>query len=241
MKTIYLPIILFLLSISSGFGQTSEVRQSMGMGAFSVGYGNMDVSNMHKFVPANTKSFDNNHFVIGGEGHAIINRIVIGGQGYGMQGNSLSTDNTNINLSGGLGTFDMGYVIMDRATWKLYPVLGLGGGSYGIRIYDNKNVPLSELNNSNTYHSINISQSYFVADLSLNLNFFPFISNEAINSGNYGGFLTGIKVGYVYSLPGSKWNYGGGDVTGGPDFGLNMFYVKVLIGGFGCHRETVYR
>lgn len=239
MKTIFLPIILLLLSFSQGFGQSSGVRQSMGMGAFTVGYGYMDVSKLHDFVPANIRKFDNNHLVIGGEGHAVINKVLIGGQGYGMQGNSLSTDNANINLSGGLGTFDMGYMIVDKATYKFYPILGLGGGSYGIRISDNKNVPLSDLNNSNTYHTINVSQSYFVADLSLNLNFFPFISDEQISSGNYGGFLVGIKAGYIYSLPGSKWNYGGADITGGPDFGLNMFYVKVMIGGFGCHREPV--
>ncbi|MDZ7846460.1 MAG: hypothetical protein U5L96_06675 [Owenweeksia sp.] len=45
--------------------------------------------------------------------------------------------------------------------------------------------------------------------------------------------MTGLELGYLYNFPSSDWSYSGGDVTNGPDFGLQGFYVKLIVGGFG--------
>ncbi|MHB1279518.1 MAG: hypothetical protein ACYC1Q_14110, partial [Bacteroidia bacterium] len=76
----------------------------------------------------------------------------------------------------------------------------------------------------------------FVLDASVNLNFIPVLHyNEKENTS--GGLMCGLKIGYVYSIPGSNWTFSGGDVTGGPKFGLNMPYVKLILGGFGSQRK----
>jgi hypothetical protein len=118
---------------------------------------------------------------------------------------------------------------------KIYPLLGVGGGGYGISIARNEDVLVSNIV-ANPGREINVNRGGFVLDGSININVVALIQfDEKENA--YGGFMTGIKIGYVYGFPSSNWNFAGGDVTDGPNFGINMFYIKLIIGGFGYSAE----
>lgn len=224
---------LMTLQLSHVYSQ--ETRRYAGGGGFSAGYGNMDVSDLQVFAPAGIKKFKNDHLLLGGTGHAHLGNFVIGGSGMGMIGDGEMTDSLEVSLGGGLGTFDIGYLVVNRDHVKCYPMIGLGAGGYGISIAQNENVSASDVVN-NPGREINISHGGFVIDASLNLDFIPFLQyDEEENS--YGGFMTGLKVGYLLGFPTSDWTFAGGDVTGGPDFGLNMIYVKLNLGGFGQDAE----
>lgn len=212
----------------------NTTTQSMGGGGFTIGYGYMDVSKLQVFVPQNVEKFNNNFMVIGGTGHAIINKFVIGGGGFGIVGDAIKTDSLKIGVSGGLGTFDFGYLIYNRDKVKIYPMLGIGGGGFGVQIAKNKNIPASHVA-SNPGQEINLNVGGFAADISINLNFIPVVKYDP-NDNSYGGFMTGLKIGYVFSIPSSDWTFTGGDITGGPKFGMNMVYAKLVIGGFGYRK-----
>jgi len=215
--------------------QSKTLLQSGGGGGFTIGYGFMDVSKLHDFVPAGVNKFTNSQFLIGGTGHGYIGRLVMGGSGFGIQGDEISTDSFKYKLGGGIGTFDIGYLLLDKEKVKIYPMIGIGGGGFGLRIAQNKNVSLNEVVN-NPSREINISKGGFVFDVSVNLNFIPSLTyNEQDNS--YGGFMIGLKAGYLFSMPSSNWEFSGGDVTGGPRFGLNMPYIKLILGGFGFQKK----
>lgn len=222
---------IFLLVSTSMCAQQVSKLKTGGGGGFNVGYGYMDVSKLHNFVPANIGKFSNEHLLMGGNGFGIIGNFVIGGGGTGIMGDLIKSDSINYSISGGLGTFDFGYLIYNKEKIKIYPMLGIGGGGFGLQISRNNNVSVKNLVNDPA-REINISIGGFIFDFSINMNLSPVLNyNEKDNS--YGGFMTGLKAGYLYSLPSSDWTYTGGDITGGPDFGLNMVYVKLIIGGFG--------
>lgn len=211
--------------------QNFSKDQPSGGGGFTIGYGYMDISALQKFVPTSVSTFRNEQMVIGGTGHGFIGNFVIGGGGYGIVGDLVKTDTIKYSLGGGIGTFDFGYLLLNKEKVKIYPMIGIGGGGYGIQITKIKAASINEVVN-NSSREINISIGGFVFDFSLNLNLIPVINyNEKDKS--YGGFMTGLKIGYLFNLPSSNWSFTGGDITGGPNFGLNMVYAKIIIGGFG--------
>lgn len=233
-KMQYVFFLLLFLSVRMQAQDNPKVQTS-GSGGFTIGYGNMDVSGLQKFIPEGTGNFNDQHLLIGGTGHGFIGNIVIGGSGSGMIGSELSTDSFKYSLGGGYGTFDLGYLIVNKEKIKVYPMFGIGGGGYGIQISENQNLSVSEIV-SNPSREINVSAGRFIFDFSFNLDLIPALDyNE--DTGAYGGLMTGLKVGYIYSLPSSGWSYSGGAINGGPDFGFNMIYAKLIIGGFGYNKN----
>lgn len=227
----------FCLLITMSIVSAQEVSQpqSMGGGGFTIGYGIMDVSTLHSFVPTSIPEFRKEHLLIGGEGHGFIGNLVLGGGGSGIMGDNIKTDSINYNVGGGLGTFDFGYLIVNKDKIKIYPMIGIGGHGYGIKIKRNNNISVSDIV-SEPAQELSISNGGFVGDASVTFNFIPALTyDEKKNS--YGGFMMGLKVGYAYSFPTSNWRFSGGDVTGGPVFGLNMVYAKLIIGGFGYSKK----
>ena len=231
MKNLVVNSVFFLSGMLAASAQEMSKPREMGGGGFTIGYGYLDVSALQVFVPENVKDFRNDHLVIGGAGHGIVDRFVIGGSGFGMIGDGITTDSLKISLGGGLGTFDFGFLLLSSEKLKIYPLIGIGGGGYGINIARNKNVTVNDVL-ENPGQEINLGTGGFVADVSLNINFIPVFSYNEIEDA-YGGFMTGLKVGYIYSLPSSSWSFTGGDVVNGPDFNLSMLYAKIIIGGFG--------
>jgi hypothetical protein len=231
-KTIFTTL-TFLMALTCSYAQenTSNKTRSMGGGGFTIGYGNMDVSKLQIFAPAGTPKFGNDMMVIGGTGHGIMNNFVIGGSGFGIVGDVMKSDSVRVSMGGGLGTFDFGYVIINKEKLKLFPMLGIGGGGFGVQMTRTKSLSAAQVS-SNPAQEINVNQGGMVADISINLNVIPHLNYDE-KSKSYGGFMTGLKVGFVYGLPRSDWRYSGGDITGGPRFGINMWYVKLVIGGFG--------
>jgi hypothetical protein len=206
----------------------------MGGGGFTVGYGNMNISELQTFVPGSVPGFSNDQILLGGMGHGFIGRLVIGGGGSGITGNHFATDSLRGSVSGGYGTFDVGYAIVNKNKLKFFPMLGIGGGGYGVSI--TKTGTLNVMNViDEPGRKIDISNGGIVADFSLNLYTIPALVYDKTEN-SYGGFMIGLKVGYLYSVPTSNWSYSGGDITGGPTFGLNMPYFKLVLGGFGFQK-----
>lgn len=230
-------LLVYLSPLNAQDIQEKQDAQMMGGLGLSIGYGYMDVSKLHVFVSDNISKFSSNHLVMGATAFAIRNRCIYGLNGYSITGDLIKTDSINVSLKGGVGTFDFGYIILNKKNLKFYPMIGIGGSGFGIKIDKNKDVSASNISD-NPGQEINITKGGFVGDFSLNLNLFPSLECTDKNS-SCGGIMTGLKVGYVYSIPSTDWKFAGGDITGGPNFGINMFYVKLIIGGFGCQKKSM--
>lgn len=230
MKTKIAAAVAVALSVVSCYAQDKIKTNGMGGGGFTIGYGYMDVSRLHRFVPSEIRSFSNSQLMLGGEGHGIIGKLVLGGSGSGFIGSEIRTDSLRISLGGGMGSFDIGYLVYNTDKVKAYPMVGIGSGGYSVNISENKNVNANQLA-EDPGHEIRINKGNFLLDLSFTVNFVPVINKD--DDEGSGGFMTGLKVGYIVSPKTSTWSYSGGDVTDAPDFGMNTFYVKLIIGGFG--------
>lgn len=227
-------ILLLTAVLFTSSNVLSQELQKMGGGGFTIGYGNLDLSGVHRFTP-NAPSFSNAQLLLGGEGHGIIGHLVIGGSGQGIIGNAIRTDSLEISVSGGMGTVDFGYLVISKQKLKIFPMVGVGSGGYGISIAKNRNVTLGNVAEDPAWE-IKISKGNFLIDLSVNLNFIPQLTENS-DEDDVGGFMIGLKAGAVVSSKNSNWTFIGGDVTGGPAFGINMMYVKLIIGGFGGKKK----
>jgi hypothetical protein len=71
----------------------------------------------------------------GGGGYAIIDRVIIGGSGWGSSqtvASDLDSLGARISVSG--GEFDLGYQVYSMKHLLIAPVLGIGGGGYTIEL-----------------------------------------------------------------------------------------------------------
>jgi len=207
-----------------------------GGGGFTIGYGNQDIGGLNAFVPAGLKSFSSSQTLIGGSGYGVFGRLVLGGSGYAVTSNTVKTDSFKYSPAGGVGTFDIGYLVLKRRNLTVFPMIGIGGGSYGLKITRSGTVSASQIAGSPS-REINISHGGFVSDVSVNINFVPHPEYDEKDK-SYGGFMCGLRLGYLFSLKHSDWTYSGGDISNGPDFGFNMFYIKLTFGGFGYQEKT---
>lgn len=240
MKKEILLLTGFVLYALISSAQTGNERKNSwtggGGGGFTIGYGNQDLAGLNAFMPAGLKSFSSSQTLIGGSGHGVFGRLILGGSGYAVTSSAIKTDSFKYSPAGGVGTFDIGYLVLKRRNLTVFPLFGIGGGSYGLRITRSGTVSASQVANSPT-REINISHGGFVSDLSVNINFVPHPEfNEKDKS--YGGFMCGLRLGYLFSIKHSDWTYAGGDISNGPDFGFNMLYVKLIFGGFGYQEKS---
>ncbi|GCC50357.1 hypothetical protein SanaruYs_05720 [Chryseotalea sanaruensis] len=232
----FLTIIFGLVLITKGQTEiTPYPKINGGGGGFTIGLGAMDIATMHVFVPQDVSSFSKQHLLLGGSGYGIVNSFVLGGTGTGILSENITTDSLKIQLGGGYGTFDFGYLIINRDKLRLFPTLGIGGGGYSVSIAKNKNISANAIA-SDPGREVNINNGGFIFDAAINLNIIPFLELDEKNN-SYGGLMLGTKIGYVYGLPTTNWSFAGGDITNGPDFGIKMFYVKLFIGGFGFDKH----
>lgn len=226
-------LVLIIILCQQTFSQSTS--QAGGGGGFTAGYGNMDVTDFQAFLPGESRDLREDHLLLGGMGYGMAGRFVIGGSGMGMIGEQSNTDSLKVSLGGGMGTFNLGYLITNTNKVQFFPMIGIGGGGYGISISRNENISVEEVR-ENPGREINISKGSFLFDFSLNLHFIPVLTYDE-QSNSDGGLMTGLQVGYLASIPSSEWAFAGGDISNGPDFGLNMFYIKMIIGGFGRERQ----
>src|SRR5437868_2453443 len=131
-RQLALGAVFFLIS-SLAVAQEKTAVLHAGSGAIMIGAGNMDVSPLHNFVPNAVDQFGNQQFMVGGTGHAFLGNFVIGGTGYAVGGDRLTTTSNIYSLGGGVGTFDMGYLVVNTAKTKIFPMVGIGGAGYGMR------------------------------------------------------------------------------------------------------------
>jgi len=237
-KHLIYTILFLLIYIPGIYAQDSrrgDTLQIMGMGGFALGYGYMNVSKLHSFIPENSHKFSNNMVLVGGAGHSIINHLVVGGGGFGLIGDAINTDSIKASIGGGFGSLDIGYLIINKKKMKLYPMIGLGAGGFGLQILSNNRFSIGN-KIKEPGKEMNINQNTFISDISLNLDLIPFIKNDE-SQNSYGGFLTSLRLGYIYSFPKSKWKFSDNEIIYGPKFGMNMIYFKLIIGGFGYQKK----
>jgi hypothetical protein len=78
----------------------------------------------------------------GGGGFALIDRVVIGGSGWGSS-QTVGSDSLRATIQIAGGEFDLGYQVFSIKHLLIAPVLGIGGGGYTIELQKLSGAPLT--------------------------------------------------------------------------------------------------
>jgi len=160
-----------------------------------------------------------------GGAHLILDRILIGGSGTGLNGFRTAADSgQTLSVNSSYGLLNLGYLLWYEAGFSLYPMLGIGSGSTEISSSHPLNGLLGLSNQTEVYQ---MRSSQIVLDLGLGADY---IVNFNRSAEPQIGLLVGLKLGYVLVPSPPQWQAGqrllGGNAPNlnaqGPYFSLSL-------------------
>lgn len=235
-------LVVSLLSITTLRAQESQSnsRVTGGHGYFNIGYNITEIDAFNNFITnRGFPALEANMIEYGGSGHAIISNFLIGGQGAGFNGQQINSTNGNytMNLTGGYGCFDVGYLVFSKKRFLSYFKIGLGAGNYAIQIEDVSDRPseLRQVIEGNTNYS-NLTIGGFMLKPAIHLDYFAF--GDGGEKG-LGGFSIGIEAGYNYAPGDWSWSLNENqNVNSTINLNQNGPFIKISIGGGGYGKSS---
>ena len=230
--------ILMILSAVTAWPADYSLKsgEHEGKGYLLLGGGALGIGKLNDRMTDNGYSrFSNNFFSIGGGGHGVIRRLIIGGEGFAFT----SSDNEAIksgkpyktSLVGGCGFFNLGYTVFRKNTFSIYPLFGIGGGGFALNITDRTTASFSDVL-SNPGRSSQLSSGALLLSASLGADYL-ISSGQEMRDGRRGGLLLGFRFGYMFAPVTSNWNLDNLEVFGGPKTGITGPFFHFMIGGGG--------
>lgn len=214
---------LLMLSAATLYAQGSD-DVKIGGGGFFMGYGVQDISPLQVLLPADAPDLEHGQIIMGGMGFGSRGRLVFGGTGYAMIGDMQYHDSYSYEASGGFGLFNLGYIAAYTSHLRLIPMLGLGGGGYGLDILYTENLDLDQITEDPGYH-LSVSNSVTVIDVGVQVYLFP-----EIKTGSSGGFTLALRAGYTYGITMDEWMHNAGYVSGIEQMDISSPYLTILFG-----------
>jgi hypothetical protein len=159
----------------------------------------------------------------GGAGFALINRVVIGGGGWGSS-QTVGSDSLRATVAIAGGEFDLGYQVFSLEHLLIAPVLGIGGGGYTIELQKLSEGTLSFgelLENPGRTSKVSFSGLALSPQVMVTVPI-SFVGLQ-------------LRGGYSYTPMNPEWGLeGGGKLSSGPAISKGMPFVtlNVVFGGF---------
>jgi len=159
----------------------------------------------------------------GGAGFALIDRVVIGGSGWGSS-QTVGSENLRATIEIAGGEFDLGYQVFSMKHLLIAPVLGIGGGGYTIELQDTSGAPGSFnqlLKNPGRTSKVSFSGLTLSPQLMVTVPI-KFVGLQ-------------LRGGYCYTPATPEWGLeGGSKLSKGPDISKGMPFatLNVVFGGF---------
>ena len=227
----HFTIILLCFAAIASTGQTEtnatkNKRLSGGFGYFSLSGEQLNLNDLNRSLSAlGYTSFNTMATSFGGGGLFSINNFLLGGGGASLNSQNVYNETNAINLKGGYGFFNFGYIVYSGKRSVLYPAIGLGAGGYSLSIRK-KNLPGNFTQQLNTPEGM-VTTEVSGRMLNLELNYLLFLRKEKT------GFYLGFKAGYKYSPQSWETKLVHASLTNSPNMNMNGFYASILIGGGG--------
>ena len=196
-----------------------------GFGCFGPTVGMVDFSGLDKALATGsiTQKLGSLQWGFGGAGFALIDRVVIGGSGWGSSQTVGSNDlRATVEIAG--GEFNLGYQVFSMKHLLIAPALGIGGGGYTIELQKLSGMPLtfdSLLKNPGYRSKVSFSSLTLSPQLMVTI---P-ISFVGVQ----------LRGGYCYTPTNPTWGLeGGSKLSSGPTISKGMPFatLNVVFGGF---------
>ncbi len=223
------------LSAFSLLAKDNDDLKHGGVGYFMLGIQTADFSELNSALQAaGYTEFKDQVFALGGAGHAVMDRFIIGGEGYALLQRDKRSGDFDTSLRGGIGLFNLGYMVYKRDHFWIYPLLGLGGGGINLNILEKTEIPSFEEVLENPKRGVELYSGGFIVQASLGMDFFLDFEKEKKSRG---GLVISLRAGYGITPMSGDWYIDDMEITGGPDIGLTGPFVRLGIGGGGFGKD----
>ncbi len=203
--------------MSGGFGGFGPTVAFVNFRGLNDELGKKDIDNLNSL-----------HWMMGGGGYAFIDRIVIGGSGWGGS-QSVSSDSLRVRVNIEGGQFEAGYSLVTMRHFVATPMLGIGGSGYTVTIRHllGDICNFGELLESPGYTSgISFSEFTLTPEIVITIPV-RFIGLQ-------------LKTGYAYTPVSPEWKLAdGSNLIRGPEVAEGNPFVtfNILFGGLGKGRS----
>jgi len=196
-----------------------------GFGCFGPTVGMVDFSGLDEAFAAGgiTQKLGSMQWGFGGGGFALIDRVVIGGSGWGSS-QTVGPDSLRATVEIAGGEFDLGYQVFSMKHLLIAPVLGIGGGGYTIELQKTSEAPQNFnqlLENPGRTSKVSFSGLTLSPQLMITVPI-SFVGLQ-------------LRGGYCYAPTNPEWGLeGGGKLSSGPTISKGMPFatLNVVFGGF---------
>ncbi len=211
----------------SGTGYVSLTRVPLRLNGF-----NADLAS-HDYT-----TFDDRPVAVGGGFNFTVQHLLLGVEGnwqlprHGtaqVNGQSLHTS-----FSGAYGFGNIGAVLTQCNTCKIYPFVGVGAGALQLTTRQSAGGSFDDVLGTPLQAS-HLSRTMLLTQAGLGVDFMlPAIFTP---SGDAAGIVVGVRAGYIYTPEPltRRWRLDGSNLTGGPDPTFDGPYVQVTFGGGWSH------
>lgn len=202
-----------------------------GGGTFNIGFQTMDIAPLSSIIESyGYDVLSDGNLTIGGGGQFYLNRWVVGmSGGYVGQGEVTNTTH-QLSFGGGYGLLSLGYDVLGKKQFALYPSAGFGFSGSGLSIvprYPGASFT-DVLQEPEVYTEERVSIGAFTPMYQLALNGDWFVTGG--EDAAY-GFLLGLTAGYRIAPAANYSNVGGTELDTGPDFNTSGFFLTLRLGG----------
>jgi len=227
--------VLFLFSsliLLPGYSKAEKPQKGGGLGYFMIGAATVDLSDLNAALrTAGYPKLSNRFLSMGGGGLAFINKLIIGGEGSGLNENSVTANGNKLSFQGGYGMFQMGYLLFKTKQVNVYPLLGIGGGGLELKIaQQNQSVDFGKILKNPT-GCAQFSSGAFLVNLGLGGHYF--LGSKGNKKSEASGFFVGFRLGYLLALTSKNWDLENGTVLNAPKTAFSGPYFQLTIGGGG--------
>ena len=221
-----------LVAAGGALAKTSRTTSGGGFGGFGPSLVFADFAGLNSaFARAGiTQKLDPMHWMFGGSGYAFIDRIVIGGMGWGGS-QSVASDSLRARVSLSSGEFDVGYSVLSIPHVVVTPMLGIGGGGYTVEL---ERLTGSVPNFDSLLRCPGRTSSASLSSFTLNPQLMVTIPISFVG--------LQLRGGYLFSPAASEWELAdGGALLSGPTVAKGAPYVSlnIVFGGMSTNTPRV--
>jgi hypothetical protein len=211
--------------------EAQDDKRYGGSGSFNLGIQTMDVEPINDIISRyGYEDLSNTNISIGGGGQFYLGSWVISGEGGFIGQDDVQNDSYTLRFGAGYGMFSIGYGIVDKERFFLYP--SIGGGFYGTGLQ------LSQRNESASFEDL-FAEPSANEDRTISTGAFTGAGEVALNAdfwlsskdGNAYGLMLGLSAGYRFSGSAEFENIAGSELANSPDFNPGGAFVTLRVGG----------
>lgn len=165
--------------------------------------------------------------IVGGGGRLLIaGRLLLGGKGFALMQPQVHTDSARTWMLGGGGGLELGFVVVNRRGWLVFPTFGVGGLGWSLEILNRGTAPIQAGDRTLAAGGrLEASAGHPYIDVGIG----------AVRRWwrGMGGPIHGLHAGLMVATSDGRWEADRAALTGLAPVSLAVGYLRVELGGGG--------